>query len=311
MQRVIYLFYGFGSEYVLSSLYCDFTEKGYACIEIDALKIKNSKTLINELIGKKIVFITSAHILMDKYSFTDLYPNNNQFYGVLEIIQLLKPIKSIYIPHDLTQPLIRHEAAYLNQFDLFLSPCEPFTSIYSQYCKTEEVGWIKYKKNKRVIKKSHCHKTIWLLSDYVLHLQMGKEESYKRLKVVLDQGVCIKFPQWMGSREFEKYFSQQGVTVYPTSATTIDLIRNHTVIITNGLSSINAESYFLGKATVNIMEGSHYGEEKKYLEELFPELIFVEKYLDFDLSKTPSKEHPSQLIPFNQKKTLQLITKNI
>ena len=311
MKNTTYLFYGFGSEYVLHPLYLELKKRGYDCCEIDALNIKNSKKIINQLIKKPVVFITSSHLLLDKINFKDFYPSENTFYNVLEILALIKPKKSIYIPHDLTQPLINKENYFLNQFDLFLSPCEPFTSIYSQYCNTEEMGWIKYKKNllqKNGAKKKD--KAIWFISDFILHMKMGKNKSFKLLAPVLKQGVAVKFPFWDQSNEFEEYFIKMGANVYSAKDNSIELIRNHDIIITNGLSSVISESYLLGKTTVNITEGSHYGEERKYLEELFPNLIFIEKINKFRLAKIRLKVQEIKLKPFNINYAIELTTQN-
>lgn len=311
MKPDLFLFHGFGSEYVLHDLYEEMKKRSYHCLEIDALKEINSKSLIDQLIGKKVVFVTSAHFLLDKKNFSDFYPNNNNFYGVLEIMELLKPIQSIYIPHDLTEPVIDRETDFLNQFDLFLTPNEIFTSIYAQYCKTEEIGWIKYKNYTKKKRPKDLNKAIWLLSDYVLHLKMGKEASFKRLKPVIDQDVTIKFPFWTDCEEFTNYFKEQGATVYPPTANSIDLITTHQIIITNGLSSVNSESYFLGKPTVNIKEGSHYGSKTAYLLELLPELLFVDKIADFDLSVIPMKKRPITLSKFDLDKAIQFITNEV
>lgn len=307
----VFLFYGFGSEYVLHDLYLAMKKRQYTCLEVDALKEINSKIIIDKLADKKVIFITSAHFLLDKKNFSDFYPNNNKFYSVLEIIKLLKPIRSIYIPHDLTQPLIDKETDFLNQFDFFLTPNDLFTTIYGSYCKTEEVGWIKYLKNDRKIHLNNLKRAIWLLSDYVLYLKMGQEASLKRLKPVLDQGVSIKFPLWMECESFTQYFDNQGITVYSPYTNSIDLIMEHQIIITNGLSSINAESNWLGKTTINIMENSYYGDKKEYLTELLPELLFFEKITDFDLSKIPIMERSVALKTFNMDKTIQLITHGV
>lgn len=305
-----YLFYGFGSEYVLHDLYDEISRLGFDCIEVDVLGSKNSRKIINSLEGKKIIFITSAHFLIDKKNFTDFYANNNFFYSVIEILKILKPKHSIFIPHDLTQPLISYEVEFLNQFDLFLSPCEPFTSIYSQYCKTREVGWIKYSQKKSEDLAPPSHQAIWLLSDYTIYNKIGKEESYKQLSPVLKQGVSIKFPKWFNSDNFKNYFKKKDVIVYPSSNNSVDLILDHKIIITNGLSSINTESCWLGKTTVNIIENSHYGNEKKYLEELLPNLQFVDKIEEFKLDEVSIKKGEILLKPFDMKQSIDLITRS-
>lgn len=304
MNEVTFLFYGFGSEYILHPLYIEMSKRGNNCVEIDAFITKNSKILIDTLVGKTVVFITSAHLLLDKKNFTDFYPNTNTFYSVLEIISRLRPLRSIYIPHDLTQPLIRNERQFINQFDVFLTPCEPFTSAYEQYCNVIEVGWIKYRKQQSKSKKS----AIWFLSDYVLYVKMGPEKSYRVLASIVQQGVAIKFPAWTDSNRFEQFFKKQGVHVYSSLENTVDLIQDHSIILTNGLSSIIAESYFLGKTTVNIVEGSHYGTDKEYLLDMFPQLIMIEKREDFQLSHIKIQKRESVLKPFDMERVIEVIT---
>src|SRR3989344_7121413 len=178
-MKTTYLFYGFGAEYVLHPVYEEMKKQEKNCLEVDALVVRDSRKLINALQKKDVVLVTSAHLLLDRKSFTDFYPTKNIFYGVAEIISLVKPIKTIFFPHDLTEPLIQYEIQYLNQLDLFLSPIEPFTSIYSQYVPTEEVGWIKYtnspnQKRQKVPRKNR--KAIWFLSDFILYINMGIEK---------------------------------------------------------------------------------------------------------------------------------------
>lgn len=286
-------------------------KRGFKCIEIDASIVKNSRKIIDELRNKPIIFITSAHFLLDYVNYKDFYPTNNEFYGILDTISILKPKKSVFIPHDLTQPLIKMEKYFLNLFDLFISPCEPFTSIYSSYCRTVELGWVKYRDisdKKKFLKKS---KAVWFLSDFILHIKMGKEKSYELLSPIVKQGVAMKFPfRPPYSSQFEEYYSKMGIPVYSMHSNTIDLIKQHNIIITNGLSSTIAESYWFGKPTVNIMEGSYYGEDKAYLEELFPNLIFVKKIKDFNFNRIPAKKGDKILKPFDMQTAIELITEN-
>lgn len=312
IKNAIYLFYGFGAEYVLHPLYTELKSRRKECVEIDALTIGNSRNIINKLKGTDVVFVTSAHFLMDQKNFTDFYPTTKKFYSVLEIIALLKPIKTVYIPHDLTQPLIDYETEYLNQIDLFLTPSEPYTSIYSQFCRVEEIGWIKYQASSnqeaKKRKNQNANKALWLISDYVLHKKMGVEASFEATNPILKQGVSIKFPIWFDTSKFESYYIKKGAFVYPSATNTIDLILQHDIIITNGLSSIIAESYLLGKTTVNIMQYAHFGNELEYLHTNFPDMIFYENIVDFKLSQVPKKTNKPTLKPFDMQKAIDLIT---
>lgn len=301
-----YLFYGFGAEYVLHPVYEAMKKAGHDCIEIDALNEKDSRKQIDNLKGKDIIFVTSAHFLLNEKNFKHFYPTDSHFYGTLEIMSLLKPKASIFIPHDLTQPVIDYEKEYLNQFTTFCSPCEPFTSLYTHYTKTIEMGWIKYNnKPKTIIPKN---KAIWFLSDFILHLNWGVEKSYELIHPILQQNVSIKFPRWPGSDEFEDYFSKKGIHVFRSEENSIDLILAHDMILTNGLSSLIAESHFLGKTTVNIVEGSHYGDGRAYLKTLFPQLHFIETIKQFDIRKIEIKKRQPVLQPFKMQTMIQFLT---
>lgn len=323
-MKIKYLFYGFGAEYVLNPLCKELAKRGEDCIEIDALSVKNSKNIIRKLSGQQVALVTSAHLLLDQKNFTDFYHTRNKFYSVLEIIVLLNPVRTIFIPHDLTQPFIQYESEYLNQFDFFLSPSEPYTSIYSQYIKTEEVGWIKYRaspsrrqgfgrqarlRSASPLRTINSNRAIWFLSDYVLHQKMGPEASFSKIAPVLKQNVAIKFPIWFDTPVFEFYFRKKGIEVYPAETNTIALIQNHDMIITNGLSSLIAESYLMGKTVINIMEGSHYGDMLPYLKSTFPEIVFIENITDFNKDIIPLKARPVSLKPFDMEKAIKLITK--
>ncbi len=300
-----YLFYGFGAEYVLHPLYTAMKQAGHTCIEIDPLQTPDSIQQIHDMKDRNIIFVTSAHFLLNEKNFKYFYPTESHFYGTLEVMCLLKPAASVYIPHDLTQPVIDYEKEYLNQFTAFCTPCEPFTSAYAPYTQTKEMGWIKYQNHSNII--IPTHRAIWFISDFILHLKWGTAHSYRLLEPILSQGVSIKFPHWPGSDEFEEYFSQKGIHVYPSTENTIDLIHAHEIILTNGLSSLIAESYFSGKTTLNIKEGSHYGNDLNYLKILFPKLRFVDSIAACDMKSIQNETRPSVLKPFQMKNMVQFL----
>lgn len=307
-DKIIYLFYGIGSEYVLHPIYEKMNQIGYVCIEIDCLKEKDSKKIIKSLRHKKIVFVTSYHLLLDNKNFHDFYSGEINFFGVLEIIQLLKPIKSIYIPHDLTQPLIDKEEKFINLFDIFISPCEPFTSIYSSICNTQEGGWIKYLNDSNLKKQPILNKTVWFVSDFVTLYNYGIKSLFDFMKPIISQQVAVKFPSWKNSDKVEKFFIDQGVSVYKSTANSIGIIKKSDLIITNGLSSINAESYFMGKTTVNIKDRSHYGNFENYMKKLLPNIIYYNSPTEFKTKSIIIQNNEPILEPFKMKKVIKLIT---
>lgn len=309
MSQNLYLFHGFASEYVLHPLYSEMKKCGHHCLELDLLNKQLDKTLVDELQSKNVVLITSGHIALDHDSYPDVYKGCDTYWSPLEIISIVNPIRSYYIPHDLTHPLIDNEHSYLGLFDCFFVPLKKF-SIYDRFCRVENLGWIKKNFNFDTNSKN-TRDAIWFMSDIGYHQEhYGVEATYNKMAPILNQGVAVKFPAWPITEIYEDFFRSMGVTVHSSSENLMQLLHEYQLIITNSESSVVSEAYYSGKRTLNITEQYNLGKERKSFANL-NNLRYLDYIENFDLhTELQAPENENILRGFDFHKAMELITAN-
>ena len=305
-MKTRYLFYGFGSEYVLHQLYERMCLDGISCIELDASVTPITRQFIDELATYNIVLITSAHITLDQRSFYDIYMLDQLYLSPLELMALLKPIRSVYIPHDLSCPLVEDEEDYLQLFDYFLSPL-PVDKLSFRGSNIEPCGWIKWMQSFDD-SLENSKNAIWFFSDIGYHhMKYGVHGTYNKIRPLLEQGVAIKFPQWPGIDAYEEYFRTQGIEVVPSTENTLSLIHEYRCIITNSESSVVAEAYYYGKLTLNVLE-QYKGNIQQQMFKGLEGLVFIDDIRTFRLDKIESSRTQERVMqPFDYQKACSLI----
>lgn len=300
-----FLFFGYGAEYSLHPLYLYMEEQGDHCIEVDMLTHPDVVGELKALVDKPLVLVTSAHLLYDDKNFF-YYKTHRKVVSVLHLISTLKPIASIYYPHDLKDLIKEEELDYLSLFDLFLSPFAnlSFTDLNIPYV---TVGWIKNLPNSKIEiwKGFNPSRMVFLMGAYQFYLNAGFEQFYQEYKPLFDLGIAVKLPLWHQHEMFEEFLKQRNVRVYPSSANSIDVMRENDVIFTQGLSSVGIEACGLGKKVVYLKHPQlDYVEPEKefknigqivYLNspsdisslriDLIPENIAVMPYFDFSKAR--------------------------
>jgi hypothetical protein len=315
-NKVILFFgYGNGTEYVLNPLYTYMMKQGYTCIELDMMKVSNSLDILSNLVNKEVIFVTSSHLFMDHKNFIQ-YVNidEGEIISALEVIDLIKPLKSIYYPHDLVTPLLKQDLRWLSLFDVLLSPL-PNLNHLSRYTEVVEVGWIK--KDKMINPSSQViHTDIKValsLSNIRYYMNLGFDETYDIWKPIFDLGVGIKLPYWPGSEEFGKCFELKGVKVYPSNMNVYKLIEDHDIIITNSTTSVSIEAGLSGRMVLNVLDGvCTEQEQKQYTQGIacietvtFDECVNEIKKLTYGERKLSNFKEV--LLPFNYELASQIL----
>ncbi|OPA75650.1 hypothetical protein BVG16_20145 [Paenibacillus selenitireducens] len=250
----VYLFLGYGSEYVLNPLYNYMVKLGYECVEVDMMKHPSTISTLQSLIGRKVVLITSAHLFFDKMNFKNIhFDAHGSNVHILAVLEGLNPIRKVYYPHDLIEPLNPPEFPWLPLFDVFLSPL-PHLKHYERYTKVVEVGWIKKLEPTPPIIKGRLN-IVHLLSEFIVYNRIGFESTFQYWCAIWNQGVSVKLPKWPGYKEFEIELINKGINVYSAEKNIFEIINENDVIITNSSSSVNTEASLSGRLTLNMMDG--------------------------------------------------------
>lgn len=314
MSNVNYLFFGFASEYVLNPLYKHMQNLGHQCVEIDLFQTDKARAIIQSLKNKKVVFVNSAHLFFDKVNFATSYQYDGDVISPLEIIDYLKPIKSIYIPHDLSQLFHSSENAWLNMFDHLLVP-RTFHSPLVTPEKVLNVGWIKCAQAMTPVSAENSRAVGFAFSDFEYHRRIGPEKTYECWQKILDRGVPVKLPFWQGSDEFEAYFRSKNVNIYPATASLNEFINANGVILCNGASSVNSEAAFSGRKIINILYNGYTESMQREAIGMLPNIEYLTiaecaQYIDAvrqDGSYHKELTAP-QIKPFDFKSTVELLT---
>lgn len=277
---------GIDSEYVLGDLSSFLRNRGYEVLELNFAKTTRSESenILTLAKTNPIIYITSAHVNYTSQAIEHTQPTMYKQYPLylspLEILAILNPIKSIFIPHDLLTPFGDNnlsETRVLDLFDVILSPTEEHTlslrSALPTSTKIYNAGWIK----------NHCciSKTpdqpkrkivMFITFIYALQQTLGNKGVVDYLSPLLTKDVSIKFPNWEGVSVIEKLIKKKhpSTEIIPAKYSSVKIIKEADIIICNGTSSIHAESCLLGKPTICLLDNMglslsiQYEKLKKY-----------------------------------------------
>lgn len=310
---MVYLFFGFASEYVMNPLYLHMKQQGHECIELDMFTHPEPLQLLKSLKSKPVTFINSAHLIFDQQNFSDTYQFYGQVISPLEVLDFLKPVKSVCFSHDLGCTFVENEMPWLNLFDYLYIPIPTPLSL-KFHPNAINVGWIKRCKAIPNLTKT---KIGFALSEFGHYRRLGLEETYRIWEPILSQGVSIKLPYWEDSARFEDFFRSKGVDIFESAASISDFIDSHSTLLTNGLSSVNTEAAYSGRQVINLMDGLFTEQEHRKAMHHLPDIQFssIENgaHHVLELLNGKQKEFFStpQIKPFDFELATQILTSEI
>jgi len=254
-SNIKYLLYGYGSAYSLEPLAKYMYSNGFDVLEMNPANANFSVYEdLKEIQNKNTVFITSFHPLLDTENLTRSGIKNVNCAAPLEIMDYIKPVKSIYYPHDLTPFFCDYEMPWCNLFDLFLLPFKNnlFYKIKTDGCNVLEVGWIK---NNSLQRKIDIQNDIVYFPSNTYY---GMDES-NRIKWFnfIPKTIPIKAGN-ISETKFNKAVElakNDGYTFLESSLNIFQLIHNCKLIITNGVSSVVTEAAMSGIPVVTMLDG--------------------------------------------------------
>ena len=276
---VLYLFYGYGCEYSLAPLAKYMKDKSYDVLELDLLYVSNAYDILSKIKGRKIVFLTSWHLFFDKNNFNDFYKGNRSIdvLSPLEIMDYVKPIKSIYYPHDLTIFLHEQEWSWLDLFDAAMVPYKNNDYyLMKRYTQVYDVGWIKKTSSTKKIECiSDKLRIVHFPSNLAYLMSFSPAQYYEQWKPLFDAGVKVKFPLWSGFDEYINILEDNDVGIIDSSKTVFDVINECDIITTTGGSSVLYEAGLSGCPVISVLDGAMTPEEYN---EILPSFTWLYKF---------------------------------
>ena len=257
---VLYLFYGYGCEYSLAPLARHMKDKSYDVLELDLLYISNIYDILCTIKGRKIVFITSWHLFFDKNNFVFFNKgvSSADVLSPLEIMDYVKPIKSIYYPHDLTNFLHEQEWSWLDLFDAVMVPYKNNDYyLMKRYTQVYDVGWIKKTDSIKMIeRKNDKLHIVHFPSNLAYLMSFSPAQYYEQWKPLFDTGAEVKFPLWSGFDKYIKILEDNNVRIIDSGKTVFDMINECDIITTTGGSSVLYEAGLSGRPVISVLDGA-------------------------------------------------------
>lgn len=247
-KNILYVFFGVGIEYIINPLYLYMKEKGYNCVEVTNFNCNDMRKTVQELNAKEYIFITSAHAFHDET--TKYFRNKNNYLSILEIIDILRPVKNINFTHDLTTPAHESDIPWLNSiFDIIFFPFDGYSHLAYYGKSVYNVGYIK---KKEIIGKGTRFKVGHGISGCINYKEtIGLDGMYNVFKDVWEQGVIVKNSYIKSEHEF---WEKNNVKYIDPLKSIFELINTCEIILTNSLTSVNIESGLSGRFTINMLD---------------------------------------------------------
>lgn len=245
--RPVFLLTGFASEYSLDVIAEMLRHNGEKVVEVDF-----SVTGIPYLGNTEVVLITSQHpartgwIFKRGYGWASPY---DRYLSPMECIQQLNVCCSVFVPHDLEQPIIPDEIGYMSLFDFYCSPYE-FNPGLSLWCQPLYTGWAKYTdmNTGEFMHQFLARKNgVFFVNQLIMLMRLGGVTHLLReYAVMIDQEVPFKFPRWPGVADLEKKLEQAGAKVIPAETSSTQVIASAAQVFSNASGSVLSEAAYLG-----------------------------------------------------------------
>lgn len=248
-RETTYVFYGYGSEYVLHPLYTHMKEAGHDCVELTP-DSGNNRQAAQALRGRDVALITSAHVFLDEHFF--YFKEMPGALSVLELMDILRPRKSVYYPHDMTYVLHPVDMQYVpTLFDVLLFPFDGFAHYGSYGARVETVGWIKKPERIGSGRKGHMAHAFSNVDFYAHDLRA----MYDFFAPVWQYPMDIKCHICPNAAGFERFLREKQCSVQPAETPIFQMIEDSEIILTNAVTSVVFESALSGRFTVNLLDG--------------------------------------------------------
>jgi hypothetical protein len=306
-RQPLFVFFGAESEYVLHPLFVEMTKRGYRCAELHETPeqsiAREMATIIADPAQK--ILITSAHFSWeDRYMMSAMEVPDCP--ALVEIIAALKPVYTVYYPHDLSQPMLTNETGCLPLIDLYLAT-SPLENMFSGETSVREVGWIKAPADIGA-KAERWGRGLWLTMsiEYIL-VENGTEKTLGYMEKWLHEWLSIKFAPFPQFAEIEQILTKRGINIIDRNMTPPVAARHFDFVVTNGESSVVRESAMMGIPTYLVTGIGLFGKTSTRNMWQFTDLENV--HVVETLDDIPDRQNPAAptMIPFDMDAAIEAI----
>ena len=171
----------------------------------------------------------------------------------LEIMRQLRPACSVFVPHDLEEPIRPYELAYMSAFDIYCAPSAQVNPALRHLCKIIPAGWVKHhhfdaltEEIKALVKSNG----MFFLNQVVTLMRAGGSTFVRDNYPAIFSHLPVKLPAWPGCDGMADELRQMGATVLAPETNATKLIAASPRIYINALGSVVAEAKYVGTPVI-------------------------------------------------------------
>lgn len=242
---------GIGSEYVLHPIAIEAERRGHQVVEIDMYD-HNWRGKARALQPREFILITSHHPYLDSWLHNAAFGFDADIEALPTFIAVYQPLRSYFVPHDLTSPISPDEFPALYLFDGLLMPDERYWFL-RDYVVVTAVGWIK-----SAVSGGLSHNPVAVLpSEIAYFLREPPERFITLFAPVFKHKPRVKFARFEGGERLEAIARQLGGDVVDAALDSSLVLDSTNCIITNSISSIVMEARQRGLPVLCLVDGIH------------------------------------------------------
>lgn len=298
----------------MTPLYQYMLDNGYDCVEVTPYTSSNMLHDIHNCKNRDVVLIVNDHFIHDEAYLEKRDGVFSNALSLLEAIDILKPVSSVYYPHDLAYILHFVDMPWMSSvFDLLLFPFDGFAHTGYLGAEVYNVGWIKKHSKLSGGKRFQVGHALGS-TNWMRLFGGGAEGYYERFASIWNQGVIVKAHENF-AQEYSSVFKLHGITEFNSKDSVFKLIDNCEIMLCDNTSSVHYESALSGRFTISVLEGATSLEEHENSLHGLPNLQIKTIEETDELLKTYYKgdfvpiQGEDKLKPFDFELAVKLITK--
>lgn len=253
------VFHGHGSEYPFGALADEMRRRGHQVVELDMARSgwrRGMETLKDE----PRILVTSHHPLATSQTYLEYYGIDDDILSLPELLPMLVPTRSYFVPHDLVRPFHSFEMPVLQHITSVLMPDSSHWFL-RRFCEVETIGWIGTLKRPEITPSREGTadqlrdlEILFLPSDIASHIRCGIEGFIADYAAVFTLRPQAKMPRGRGFEAIEAVLAEQGCHLLPSNTPLSSLIGPQKLVICSGASSVVMEAASMGAQVISVQD---------------------------------------------------------
>ncbi|WP_448061650.1 hypothetical protein [Cellulomonas hominis] len=244
---------GLGAELSLRPLAARLTDLGYPNAVVDLAERAADRSVVPAGDGP-VVLVSSQHLAMSGAVY-DAFTGLSSHYAAPQTLrQRVGADLLVYVPHDLSEPVLPSEVDLLQTVDLYAAP-DADSWWARAYVPTVVVGWVgtAWTRGTAWDTLPLHHGVLFLTQVRWLMEQGGADFVRSALAHTLATGLSVKLPVWPGIEPLAEALVEDGVPLLDRRLPAAVVARNTPLVVTNGPSSVLAEASEAGHRPVMVL----------------------------------------------------------